>query len=109
MAQNPEETLVTFREMLEKNNPPDAHWMVKPAHNGYLFLDSSRWLEGLGFGGVAMEIKHKMTSRVPTMEERVALFQKFLDWLALNLPQTKTWKIKFVDCPPIPCDRESIS
>jgi len=106
MPNNPEDTLVSFREMLEQNNPPDGHWMVKPTHNGFVFLDSKRWLEGLGFSGIAMEIKHKMSSRAPTQEELVPLFQKFLDWLALNLPQTKVWKIEFVGCPPVPCDRE---
>lgn len=102
---NPEQALISIREKLERE-PMDLHWLVKKVQDGYLFTDSGNLLISLGYGGINAKIKHKMEARELTAEETATLFQKFLDWLALNVPQSKTWGIQFMDgCEPVPCDR----
>jgi len=111
---NPEDAMVAFREQLEKMPKPvmgfdkrPIHWLVRKTAKGLLFLDSARLLTGVGYSGINMEVHHKMEGRVIEPDEMSPLFQKFLDWLALNLPESKEWAIEFkLGCPAIPCDRE---
>ncbi len=108
---SPEEALISLREKFEKDGvAPGCHWRVREVDSGYLFIDNMGYFHNLGFGGVRMEAKHKMEDRYLTPAEVEPLFQKFLDWLALNLPDTKAWAIEWRDnCPPVKCDRESFS
>ena len=114
MPVNPEETLLAFRERLEAATEPilgadgiPIHWLVKQVTQGYLILDSAGILIEFGFGGVRAEIKHKMSGRTLKQEEAGPLFQKFLDWLAVNIPQTKEWPLEFRDgCPILETDRK---
>jgi hypothetical protein len=111
---NPEIALVSFREKVEATDGPilgpdkrPIHWMVKKTSTGFLFLDSALWLQSFGYGGVNIDIRHKMKDRVITDDEMVDLFQRVLDWLTLNIPKSKDWAVEFRDgCPLIPCNRE---
>jgi hypothetical protein len=111
---NPEAALVSFREKLETMPKPvmgadkrPIHWMIRQTSKGFLFLDSARLLMGFGYSGINMEVRHKMEGRTIELEEMGPLFQKFLDWLGLNLPDSKDWAVEFkLGCPAIPCDRE---
>ena len=113
---NPVNALLLFRERLDLFKGeiigPDQkpiHWLVKQAHNGLLLTDSALWLQGLGFGGINMEVKHKMEDRSITNQEMGEMLIKLLDWLAMNLPRSRDWGVEFRDgCPVLECGREVI-
>lgn len=112
---HPEEALVKMREYFASlpELPPSVdgspiHWMVKDESYGLLLLDSGYLMCKFGFSGIQLRV-HSNESSIFTPAELAPHFQRFLDWLALNIPQTKTWAVEFKQgCPLIPCDREAI-
>ena len=113
---NPETALVKIRNYLEslegtqilgKDGHP-IHWMVKDENYGLLLLDSAFMMTNFGFSGIQMHLgSTQKTAWLP--EEIAPHFQRFLDWLALNVPPSKGWAVEYkMGCPIIPCDREII-
>jgi len=109
---HPEKALVQFREYLEKMEGVEIlgkdglpiHWMVKDESYGLLVLDSGYLMTQFGFSGIQMRLGGSQTEWTP--EEIAPHFQRFLDWLGLNLPQSKTWAVEYKKgCPLIPVDR----
>lgn len=116
---DPEAALLKLRDSLSPDAPLlvgidglPVHWLVKEYQDGYQFTDSSNLLKSVGYSAINMQIRRTRSDggvaegSIPA-EHLPILFQKFLDWLALNLPQSKTWSVEFMyGCPPIACDRE---
>jgi hypothetical protein len=113
--------LVKLREVLETSSNPwvgfdgkTVHWLVKRSNEGLQFVDSAGLLQHVGYSAINMMVRReslqgKDMGEVNLNEYTALLFQRFLDWLALNLPQSKTWGVEFVQgCPPIACDREVV-
>ena len=118
---SPEQALVKLREVLETSPNPwigfdgkGIHWLVKQSNEGLQFVDSAGLLQHVGYSAINMMVRREslqgkdMGKSMPK-DYTSLLFQRFLDWLALNLPQSKTWGVEFVQgCPPIDCDREVV-
>ena len=119
---SPEAALLKLRDKLGKietlivgvDGLP-VHWLVKEYSEGYQFVDSSNLLQSVGFSAINMQIRRTLKDggaaegAIPPQHLAV-LFQRFLDWLALNLPQSKTWGVEFLyGCPAIECDREIVA
>jgi hypothetical protein len=110
----PETALLKLRAILESDDVPrdgidgrPLHWLVKESLGGGLqFIDSGYMLVKMGYSAINMAISFPDGDRIMTPEELSPLFQRFLDWLGLNLPPTKGWGVEFkLGCPIIPCDR----
>ena len=112
----PETALLKLRAILESDDAPQVglddrplHWLVKESIGGLQFIDSGYMIMKMGYSAINMAISFPEGDRILTPEEMSPLFQRFLDWLALNLPGTKTWGIEYkMGCPFIPCDREIV-
>jgi hypothetical protein len=120
---SPEAALLKLRDSLKKSEttglPPGpdglpVHWLVKEFSEGLQFADSAGLLKSVGYSAINMLVRRSRTDgaepdgAIP-VEHLSILFQRFLDWLALNLPQSKTWGVEFLyGCPSIPCDREFV-
>jgi len=119
---NPEATLLKLRDKLGPDGPIrlghdglPVHWRVKEYADGYQFCDSSDLLKSVGYSAINMQIRRTRTDGLTAEgdippEHLTILFRRFLDWLALNLPQSKDWGVEFTQgCPPISCDRVHVS
>jgi hypothetical protein len=113
----PETALLKLRAILDSDDAPQSgidgrplHWLVKESMGGGLqFIDSGYLLMKMGYSAINMAISFPGGDRIMTSDELSPLFQRFLDWLALNMPNTKGWGVEFkMGCPIVPCDRDVI-
>ena len=113
----PETALLKLRAILDSDDAPvngvdgrPLHWLVKESLGGGLqFIDSGYLLQKMGYSAINMAISFQGGDRILTPEELSPLFQRFIDWLALNLPRTKNWGTEFkMGCPIVPSDRAVI-
>ena len=119
---SPEQALVRLRDTLENFSGPlcgsdgkPIRWRVKAYQEGLQFCDSGLLLKEVGYSAINMMVRKttlegKLDLNPVPAEHMPILFQRFLDWLALNLPQSREWEVEFVEgCPPIACDRKVVS
>ena len=110
---DPEKALVEFREAMAKDaniTGPDGlpvHWLVKDTEYGLLICDSAYLLAKYNFSGIQVRVQSEQLMLQP--EDMAPILEKFLGWMALNIPQTETWGVEFRQgCPIIPTGREVI-
>ena len=110
---SPENAFVSMREFIQQNpnlmgrDGKPVHWMVMDVSEGLLVCDSAYILAKNNCSGIKFRIASNSIMLNP--EQMVPVFEKILDWLGLNIPESKTWSVEFKNgCPIIPVNREII-
>lgn len=110
---DPEYALMKFKQCVEDDlgllgrDGKPIHWMVKDTETGLLFCDSAYLLATCSFSGIQVKVSSNQIMMTP--EQMEPILEKFLDWMAANIPQTKEWAVEFKQgCPIIPTNREVI-